>query len=224
MVSADVFGQTVFSLQNALLSLWASFIAVFPGIIAAVVILLIGGIIGWFLGLVLTRILKEAKVDFWLQQHGLGKALSGLDISIVLGSILKWYVIVIFLGEAAGLIRLASLQNFVIAIVNYVPLLIGAFLVFLAGLIIGEYAKNSILNKMDFPHKPFFARLAKFLVGYFAIVIAIQTMGFDAEILISAFEIAFKGLVAVVAVVLGITFGLSIRKDAEKFWKSLKNF
>lgn len=219
-----IVGQTVVSLQNALLSLWASFLAVFPGIIAAVIILIIGGIIGWFFGLVLTRVLKEGKVDFWLQQHGLGKALSGLDLSVVLGSILKWYVIVIFLGEAAGLIRLLALQNFVVAVVNYVPLLIGAFLVFLAGLIIGEYAKNSILNKMDFPHKPFFAKLAKFLTGYFAIVIAIETMGLNSQILVDAFRIAFTALVAVVALVLGVTFALSMRKDAEKFWKSLKNF
>ena len=219
-----IVGQTVISLQNALLSLWASFLGIFPGIVAAVVILIIGGIIGWFIGMVLTRVLKEAKVDFWLQQHGLGKALSGLDLSVVLGSVLKWYIIVIFLGEAAGLIRLTALQTFVVAIVGYVPLLIGAFLVFLTGLIIGEYAKNSILNKMDFPHKPFIAKLSKFLVGYFAVVVAMQTMGLNANILIDAFRIAFTALVAVLAVVLGITFAFSMRKDAEKFWKSLKNF
>lgn len=219
-----IVGQTVVSLQNALLSLWASFLAVFPGIIASVVVLIIGGIIGWFLGLILTRVLKEAKIDFWLQQHGLGKALSGLDLSVVLGSILKWYVIVIFLGEAAGLIKLTALQTFVVAIVNYVPLLIGAFLVFLAGLIIGEYAKNSIMNKMDFPHKPFFGKLSKFLVGYFAVVVAMETIGLNAQILVDAFRIAFTALVAVVAIVLGVTFAFSMRKDAEKFWKSLKNF
>ena len=223
-MAATIVGQTVISLQNALLSLWASFLTTFPGIIAALVIILIGGIVGWFLGLVLTRALKEAKIDFWLQQHGLGKALSGLDLATVLGSILKWYIVIVFLGEAAALIKLTALQAFVIGLVSYVPLLIGAFVVFLMGLIIGEYAKNSIIKKMDFPHKPLIAKFTKFLVVYFAVVIGLQTANFRVDILIDAFRIGFSALVVVVSVVLGITFAFSIRKDAEKFWKKLKNF
>ena len=93
--------QTVFSLQAALLSLWASFLNVFPGIIAALVVLVIGSLIGLLFGKILTKVLQEAKVDEWLKKRGLGKALEGMQLSNVLGSVLKWYIIIVFMGEAA---------------------------------------------------------------------------------------------------------------------------
>ncbi|MFH1786439.1 MAG: hypothetical protein ABH829_02220 [archaeon] len=214
--------QTVFSLQAALLSLWASFLEVFPGIIAALVVLVIGGLIGLLFGKILTKVLQEAKIDEWLKSHGVAKALEGMSLSGVLGSVLKWYIIVVFLGEAAALVKLAAIQVFMLRMVSYVPSLIGAFIILLLGLLIGEYAKNSVIKKMDFKYAKELGKFAKFLIVYFSIVIGLQTAQFDAGILEDAFRIGFTAIVIIVAVVFGATFAWTFRKDAEKFWNEVK--
>ncbi len=219
--SVPIVSDTVVSLQAAVLSLWSSFVSVFPGIIAAGVITVVGWLVGKIVGGIVTEAFRKAKSDKWLKDHGIHDALGGIELAKLMGTITKWYVIVVFLGQVTAYIRLQALQIFLQQLVGYLPALIGAFLVLIVGLLIGEYAKINIM-KVKFTYKDLMARAAKFLIVYFALVIGLETANFSVAILRDAFRIGFTALAISVAIVVGISLGFAVKTDAEAYWKKMK--
>lgn len=218
---ADLLAQIGIILQNSIINFWESFVTWFPGLIAAVIVVILGWIIASIIGGIVTRVLHRAKLDYWIKTRNLKEALYGKELSSILGSLLKWYIIVIFLGEAAMLVKLTALSTVVTAIVFYLPTLIGAALVILIGMLIGEYVKNEALDtKMSY--KELVGSVGKWLVIYFALVIGLQTAGFEVNILLDAFRIGFAALAIVVAIVVGLGFGLAFRDDIMKYADDFK--
>ncbi len=218
---ADLISQIGLILQNSIMNFWDSFVTWFPGLIAAVIVIILGWIIGSLIGGAVTRILHRAKLDYWIKTRNLKEALYGKELSSILGSLVKWYIIVVFLGEAALLVKLTALSAVVTAIVLYLPTLIGAALVVLMGMLIGEYVKNEALDT-KISYKELVGSIGKWLIIYFAIVIGLDTAGFEVSILIDAFRIGFAALAITVAIVVGLGFGLAFRDDIEKYAKEFK--
>jgi len=217
----DFLTQIGLILQNSITNFWTSFVGWFPGLVAAIIVLILGWIIGSLIGGAVTRVLHRAKLDYWIKTRNLKGALYGKEFSSILGSLVKWYIIVVFLGEAALLVKLTALSAVVTAIVLYLPVLIGAALVILIGMLIGEYVKNEALDtKMSY--KELVGSIGKWLIIYFAIVIGLDTAGFEVSILVDAFRIGFAALAIVVAIVVGLGFGLAFKDDIEKYAEEFK--
>lgn len=212
MADYTVVSQTGLNLQQALLNLWQAFLSVIPGLIAAVIIILIGWIIGKVIKHIVVRILQGAKLDQWLEDHDLEGALGGKSLSELLGSLTKWYIIILFLAQAAALINLYVLQKFADLLVSWIPALIGAVLIIIASLLIGKYVSNRI-KETKHKYSKTLGMVIEFLVAYFGVVIGLQTVGFDVTILLDAFRIGFATTVVVMAVVFGIFIALSFKKD-----------
>jgi len=204
--------QTGLNLQAALLNLWSAFLNIIPALIAAIIIIIIGWIIGKVIRHIVVKILQGAKLDQWLEDHDLESALGGKSLSELLGSLLKWWIVILFLAQAAALVNLSVLQNFAYLLVSWVPALIGAMLVIITALIIGKYINNRV-KQTKHKYSKTLGMVLEFLIAYFGVVIGLQTVGFDVTILIDAFRIGFATTVIVMAVVFGIFIALSFRKD-----------
>ena len=207
---------------NALLGLCNEFMSVLPGILVAILMATLGWIVGRLVGDATKEILIKIGIDKRIKEEGLSGALWGEEISSILGALIKWYIIIVFLGEAANQIKLQSLAVFISQLTLYLPRLFSAFIIIIIGLLIGEYLKKS-LRELELPHKELLGDAAKFLVFYFALVIGLQTAEFDITILIDAFRIGFAALAATLAIIIGISFGLAFRKDAESLLKEFKS-
>lgn len=212
-------------LQQTAVSLWNSFITIFPGIIAAILLIAIGWIVGKAIGFAFQEILKRAKLDYWIKKENLSGAIWGKNLSEILGSLLKWYIVVVFLGAAAAVVQLEPLVKFADYLVLYLPALFGAVLVVLIGLLAGEYLKRLVIGT-KMAYNEVIGSIIKFLAIYFTLVIGLQTAGFDVTILVDAFRIGFAAFAVTVAIILGIGFGAAFKEDArrilKKFEKSTK--
>lgn len=217
----ETFAETGSVLQQTLGNLWASFVTVFPGIIAAIILIIIGWIVGKIAGGVLSKVLSKLKLDFWLEKEGLKQALWGKDLSSILGTLLKWYIVIVFLGAAAALIELQPLVTFINSVVHYLPALFGAFIIVIIGLIVGEHIRKKVAAGKTKYSEPG-GRLLKYLVIYFTVVIGLQTAGFEVTILIDAFRIGFAAFAITVAIIIGIGFGFAFKEDAKRILKDLK--
>ena len=89
--------STNIALTDPLVMLWRSFVNLLPGLIAALLLLLIGYVIAFFLGHALKVILDKLGLDRWIAKARLTKAIGNVHISSIFGEITKWYVFVIFL-------------------------------------------------------------------------------------------------------------------------------
>lgn len=189
---------------------------VLPGLIAAIIVF----IIGWILAVIISRvfggILKAIKLEKFLKEHKVEDALGSVMISDVLVKILKYYIILIFLQAAALLVTLGTVSAFLTAVLVYAPVLIAAVLVVLAAVILGEYVKEVILDlKSKSPMVQLVARVTKWVIVYVGVTMALATAGFDTTLISNIFLIILQAMVYGIALAVGIAFGLGGQKDAQ---------
>ncbi|KXB08273.1 hypothetical protein AKJ56_01585 [candidate division MSBL1 archaeon SCGC-AAA382N08] len=210
------------SITELFRGLWNSFVAIFPGIVAAIIIVIIGWIVGKIAGGMLKKALKAFGLDRRIKNAKLEDALYGLKFSDLLGSLLKWYVIVIFLAAAAERVALTPMVAILDRIIPLLPGILGGIFIIAVGLLIGEFVKKSTIGVKKIPFKKVIGSALKFGTVYLAAVIALETTGFSAAILRYAFLLGFGAFVIAAAIIIGISFGLALKDDAKKIIADLR--
>ncbi|MFH1256185.1 MAG: hypothetical protein V1494_02735 [Candidatus Diapherotrites archaeon] len=220
-MAMEILTDTATSTGDALLDLWNSFVNVIPGLIAAIILVLIGYIIGLVLKRITVKILEYAQLDKWIEDRKLHGAIGSIKLSNLLGSLVKWWTVALFLAQALWFINLGVLSDFVRILATYIPMLAAAILFIVLGLLAGKYLRNKI-DATEYRFKKTIGTIVEIVIAYIAIVIGLDYIGFRTEILLDAFRIGFTAFVLVVAVVLGITFALSYKKELQDLAMSLK--
>ncbi len=203
-------------LQNAMQIIANRLIEGIPQIVVAAVILVVGFIVGDILKRIIQIICDNMNLDKWVDEQNLSSALGGHKVSKIIGILVQWYTIILFLAQAADLVYMPVLKNFLQLLVFYIPSILGAVIIIIIGLLVGKYLENLIKNS-TFRMKKFIAGAVKIITIYIAIVMALSKIGFDTSILIEAFKIAFTVFVVVIAILFGIAFA-SEYKNEIKYW------
>ncbi len=219
--AVDFFGLLGQGIWGSVKALYDGTVAVLPGIAVALILLFIGYVVALVLKRVVIEIIKYLKIDHFLDSHELPHAIGGVSFSSLIGELVKWYVLVLFLAQAVGFLSLNVLADFMSVLVHEIPLVLGAILLLAVGFYLARYVRNTI-NKTSYPKKDTFGVLAEVLVMYLVVVMALTHVGFDTTILVEAFRIAFTVLVVVIALIFGIAFGLSFKKDIKNFVMELR--
>src|SRR3989338_140394 len=83
-----------------LYQLWVSFIAIFPSIVVALLLLILGYFIGLCLGHVVKWILNKVGLDQVVKKSGMSKQMGHTHLPNLFGELIKWFVFIIFLQVA----------------------------------------------------------------------------------------------------------------------------
>jgi len=220
-MALDIINSTIIALQDAGLSVWNAFVEIIPGLIAAVVIFLIGYIIAEVIKKIITKLLEKATVDKWIEDRKLEAAIGKVKISRLAGALVKWYIIALFLAQALVLIKLQVLSSFAALLVAWIPVVAASILFIVLGLLFARYLGNKILAT-DYKFKKSIQIIVEVIVAYIAIVLGLQNMGFRVDILLDAFRIAFTAFVIVAAIVFGISFAMAYKKEIQDFARAFK--
>jgi small-conductance mechanosensitive channel len=139
--SINTVTQSVTSLSDALMQMLYSIIAYLPNIIAAIIILLIGWVVGRLLGKYISRFLDKIGVDDALLKTSVGKAIEQTGTSVVdfFNIIVRWFVYLIAILAAANVLQLDILTNLLHAIVIYLPNILVFLIILIAGFILVDY-------------------------------------------------------------------------------------
>lgn len=195
-----------------------SVIAFLPYLAAAVIILLIGWVIGRLLGSVVSAFLDRIGVDDALRKTGPGAAVekSGLMIVHLFDLLVRWAVYLIAIMVAASVLQIETLSRTVAAIVAYLPNIAAFVIILIAGLILVDFFAD-VLEKMSSAAEvalagPMILGLRVFL--YFVVVmLALTQLAIDLTIIYVFIEpIAWGvgiGIGAAIAIIVG--FGLKDR-------------
>ena len=203
------------ALNVAATNIATSAATILPGLIAAIVVF----ILGWIVAVVISRIfasfLKMVKLEEYLKENKIDDALGSVKISNVLVKILKYYILLWVISQALSLVDLGTMSLFLNSLLLYAPALIGALLLILVAAILGEYVKQVIVELGEKSSMVnFTARATKLLIIYIGATMALTTAGFDTSLISSIFLISLQALVYGVALAVGIAFGLGGQKDA----------
>lgn len=210
----DVIGAT---LTGAVENTATSAANIFPGLIAAIIIFIVGWIVAVVISGIFSRLLRFLRLEDYLKSHRVDNALGKVMLSDVLTKLLKYYIILIFLQEAVSFLALGTISLFLTGVLFYAPALIAAIILVLVAILLGEYVKQIILElRNKSPIVQFIARATKFVIIFVGITMAMATANIDTALLNGAFLVILQGMAFGIALAVGIAFGLGGQKDAQQ--------
>ena len=205
----------------ALATLVESSIQVLPGIVAAIIVVILGYLIAALVGWVVEKLLDKSGIDLKLQKVCKTDMLGRVQCSNILGLIVKWYVFIAFLAAAVELVHLGVLTGFLQTVVNWLPNLIVAVLLVLLGLILADYVDKKI-QETRIKGAELVARTLYIAIMLIIGVISLNQIGIDVSLLQNLILLAVGSVAVGLALALGISLGLGLKDDAKKFVKDFK--
>jgi hypothetical protein len=213
-MALDLLTITGDSLVKAFQDVWLEFLRVIPGLIAALIVIIIGIIVARIVKKIVEKVLEAARIDAWIADHKLSSAIGNAKLSKIVGVLVKWYVIVLFLAQAMDLIGMKVLRDFTAYLVRYIPKAAAGAFIFVLGLLVAKYVRV-LLEGTGHKYKRTVATVVEWLVIYVVLVIALQTAGINVTILVEAFKIAVTAFAIVLAIIIGIVAALSFKKEIQ---------
>lgn len=199
-------------LQEAL----AGVVSFLPQLLGAVVILLIGWIIGRFVGGGIQRVTDRTELDRLVMKTPLGGALGGTEkaISRSIGRVGAYFVYALAILAAADALAVELLSEWLGVAVSYLPAFVAGALVIVLGFVLADFLADIVAHTKTVTETSYtdvFADGLRVFLYFIAVVIGLGTMGVDVQILNTFAQAAAWGLAAGAALAIGISFGLGGR-------------
>jgi small-conductance mechanosensitive channel len=187
-----------------------------PQLLGAVVILLIGWVIGRLVGGGVRRVADRTEVDRLVMKTPLGGALGGTEsaISRSIGRVGAYFVYALAILAAADALAVELLSEWIAVAVSYLPAFVAGTLVIVLGFVLADFLADVVAHTKTITETSYtdiFADGMRVFLYFVAIVIGLGTMGVDVQILNTFAQAAAWGLAAGVALAVGIAFGLGGR-------------
>ena len=210
-----------FSLQN----MWQGFIVFLPNFLIAIVTFFLGLIVAAGVGKIVEKLVDALKLDRLLEQLGLNKVLERADVRLhsgrFIGVLIQWFFIVVTLLAVSDILRLEAFSGFLNQVLLYVPNIIIAVLIMLAGVVMAAFlaklVRASVLAaRLHSAH--FLGALTKWSVLVFAFLAALSQLGVAGALV----NTLIMGFVAMLALAGGLAFGLGGRDVAAAWLEKMR--
>ena len=213
-----IVSQTVGSLQASFSDLWYTVVSFLPAIIAAIVIFIAGWVIGVLLYRVVEQVVKVLRIDDALKAAGVNDVMRdagySLNVGAVLGTLVQWFIVIVFLMTALEVLGLSRVTIFLQQVVLlYLPQVIVAVLILVLAAIVAEAARNVIAGsaRAAGAHSGNLAgTVAKYAIWATAILAVLNQLGVATEFV----QTLFTGIVVALALGFGLAFGLGGKEAA----------
>ena len=211
----------IMSFQNV----WLQVADFLPKLVAAIVIFVVGLIVAIAIGKLIRLIVKNLQIDTLLEKIGVTaffqKGEIQFSFSALMGWLVKWFLIVVFLIAAAESLGLSQITEFLNAVVAYFPNVIVAVVILTIGIVLGDFIQDWFkkfleANKIATAH--FLAGIAKWVIVIFSVLAALNQL----KIATSLINTLFTGFVAMVTIAGGLAFGLGGKDWAEKLISQIR--
>ena len=213
-------------LTHSFQNLWLGIVAFVPNVVVAVIIFVLGWLVGAALGRIVAQVIKSVKLDAALKNTGLNEAVERagftLDTGAFLGMLIQWFFIIVFLMaslEVLGLTQVnAFLQNVVLA---YLPQVMVAALILIAGAVIAQVAKDVVsggAKAAGVSGAGFAGSVAKWAIWVFTILAVLAQL----QVATAFVQTLFTGIVVAVSLAIGLAFGLGGQDAAARAIEKMK--
>ncbi|MCX8189971.1 MAG: hypothetical protein N3F05_01950 [Candidatus Diapherotrites archaeon] len=213
--SADFFRDTVTKIFDEIYR-------ALPGLLGFIILSFVGYIIGLILKKLLLRATAHMRIEEWLEEQSLLQVVTAKTLTSILGNILHWSIILLFMAQGAELMRYEVLRNALHWIIYFILLVLLAIVILLSGLVIGRYIKNTIENSVEKIGK-IIGLIAEAFVVFISAIMALEVIpGVNTAVLHYAFIIVFGSIAIAIAIAIGIGFGLALKDEAKEIIEELK--
>ncbi len=208
-------------LNQSFQSLFYGLVAFIPNLIVAILIFIVGWLVGVGLGRVVKQIVDAIRVDHALRSTGLERVLSraGFKLSsgAFLGFLVEWFFIIVFLVAALDVLHLTTVNLFISEVVlGYLPQVIVAVLILFVAAVVAEAAERVVVGSAraaSLVSAGFIGKVTRYAIWIFAILAALAQL----NVATAFVQTLFTGVVIAISLAVGLAFGLGGQASAAKY-------
>ncbi len=205
----DIWTQSLLTAMN---TLWGKLAGFIPNLLGALVVVLLGFVIAKLLDALLSKLLAKLGLDRLMGGTGLTKLLARVGIQVpvstLVGKIVYWFVLLVFLVSAAESLGLQRVSATLDVLALYLPKVFGAALVLIVGVLLAQLVNSVVRGAADgvgLEYANGLGRIAQWLVIIISISVAVGQLEVKTDMLnyIIAIVLITVGLAAALALGLG---------------------
>ncbi len=213
-------------LQASFESLLFGLITFLPNLIVAIIIFIIGWLVGVGLGRVVAQVVTALRIDQALASAGVDRVVERAGFKLnsgkFLGILVEWFFIVVFLVAALDVLHLTVVTAFLSTVVlGYLPQVIAAVLILLVAAVIAQAAERVVAGSARAAHLTsanFLGSVARWAIWVFAILAALDQL----QVAPAFVQTLFTGVVVAIALAIGLSFGLGGQTAAARYIEKVR--
>ncbi|NNM83848.1 hypothetical protein HKL94_01345 [Candidatus Parcubacteria bacterium] len=217
---ADVLNQ---SFQN----LFYGLVSFIPNLVVALIIFIVGWLVGVGLGRVVKQVVDALRVDHALRSTGIERVLSraGFQLSSgkFLGLLVEWFFIIVFLVASLDVLHLTTVNLFISDVVlGYLPQVIVAVLILFVAAVVAEAAERIVVGSAraaSLHAAGFIGKVTRYAIWIFALLAALAQL----NVATAFVQTLFTGVVIAISLAVGLAFGLGGQASAARYLDRLQS-
>ncbi len=219
MTWSDVFNA---SLQG----LWFGFAYFALKFIGAVLLFIVGWILGSLVAKAFVEVFAALKIDKLFASAGadqvLRRAGMNLNTGYFVGQVAKWFIVILFLLPSLNLVGLGAVSLFLQTdVLGFLPNVIIAVFILVIATVVAEALSKTVTamaKSMNISSANMLGAVAKYAVWVFAFIVALDRLGLG-----NYMSILFSGIIGMLALGGALAFGLGGKEAAARFLAKLGN-
>ena len=224
------YGEWSLSIVQPFLQQFISFIA---NLLLALIVFIIGYVISVGIGKLITEILKSVRFNKLFEKEGWRRSLQRANIEVnpaeFIGAIFKWVFVIVSLLVAVDVLRLTTFAGLLSQVLNYLPNLIVAVLIFVVAIIISDIVEKIVritVERLKVGYGYVAASIVKWGIWIFSFFLILDNL-LPASLLIKTLYTSIVyGAVGALALGVGLAIGLGGKETASKIiseaWRKIE--
>jgi len=213
-------------LSQSFANLWLGFVGFVPALLVAVIIFIIGWVVGASLSKVVEQLFKLVRVDAALKSAGVEDLVkkSGFNLNSgkFIGELVRWFVVIAFLIASFEILGLTQVNDFLKGVVlGYLPNVIAAVLILMVAAVLADVVRKGVtggIQAAGVSSAHFLGSIAKWAIWIVAFFAALSQLGIAPAVL----QTLFTGIVIALSLALGLSFGLGGQEAAGRYVEKLR--
>jgi hypothetical protein len=194
-------------------------LAIFPNVLAMIILLLVGLAAAWGAGHLMERLLRVIGLDRLCDRTGITAALlrGGIknDPSHIIGRVTYWMIVIFATLASLGALNVAPINEAAHSLLSYVPHLVTATVIGVIGYLISNFVSQAVLIaavNAGLPPARWIAAGTRWGIQLLTVAMVLEQLGIAQHIVVVGFGITWGGLVLAAALALGLG-GKDLAKD-----------
>lgn len=198
-------------------------------LLLAIIVFVIGYLVSVGIGRIVAEILKSVKFNKLFDKEGWHKALQRANVDVnpseFIGAIFKWVFIIMFLLIAVDILKLSQFGMVLTQVLNYLPNVIVASLIFVVAVIISDIIEKMVrvtAERMKIGHAYLAASIVKWAIWTFTIFLVLEQLLPSSELVKTLYMAIVWGIVGTVSLGVALAIGLGGKDTAAQIISDIK--
>ena len=195
----------------------------------ALLVFILGYLIAAGIGRAIAEILKSIKFNSLFEKEGWSKALQKANVQVnpseFIGAIFKWTFVILSLLLAVDILQLNGFSAVLMQVINYLPNVIVAVLIFVVVVIISDIVEKVVrvgVEKMKVEHGYLAASIVRWTIWIFAVFLILDQLLPNSSLIKTLYMAIIWGIVGAIAGGVALAIGLGGKDTAAEIIRDVK--